>query len=122
MTTEGTTEPELSIEELKAELERVRSQRDRYLAERDANYENGKKWKSNAEALESQRNGVMDELHRVEIDKARLEGYIDRVREFDPQPEPIMVPQHVGRHQPIGLVDEYLHSDRRPAPWYRRHL
>lgn len=86
---------------------------------------------------------LKDELHRMTIENARLEGYRDRVLEFDPVTErqeyrdqtgaTINHDQHFGtppdrvlrRSQGAhGLDRVYDFSDRvggeRPRPWYRR--
>lgn len=67
---------------------------------------------------------LRDELHNMTIDKARLEGYIDRARQFDPPPEHVMVPQAremLGRdfQSPVHSLRSYG-SDGGNFPWYRR--
>lgn len=115
-------DPFVIIDEITAERDSLKSRVEDLRASRDENYAAGKKWKSNAEALEKQRDELVEDLHRITVEKARLEGYIDRVREFDPQPEPVMVPQRPDRH--VNRLDGYGYSgmERGPAPWYLRNL
>lgn len=72
-----------------------------------------------SEAVRKENDYLRDQLHEMSVEKARLEGYIDRARESDPLPAPEMIPvppmQRVyDGYGAMGATGE------RPAPWYRR--
>ncbi len=89
--------------------------------------------------------GLLDDLHRLTIENARLEGYRDRVLEFDPvterqqyqdetnaQPsyrEHFGTPPHTIRQRPVAtsrfggggvMAAERAYGESLREPWYRR--
>lgn len=84
------------------------------------------------ELLKGEIGNLRDDLHRMEVDKSRLEGYIDHIHESEPQPAPVMVtvpetmvqPQIVNRrrdHDLFGLTNYGSPKDG-PQPYYKRDI
>jgi hypothetical protein len=111
-----------TIKELEAQIEALVDQVSDLRKTSDQNYSSGREWKQRADEAEREVRDLKDELHAMTIEKARLEGYIDRTRQFDPKPEPVMVPlgsdriEHSFDHDMLG----YGSTGDRKAPWYRR--
>lgn len=97
-------------------------------------YDKARGWKKRADELETEVGQLRDDLHAITVEKARLEGYIDRAREFDqpaPQepeamvtvPESMIRPPRNQRRElfPDELTD-YGSNKNRPAPWYKRDI
>jgi hypothetical protein len=110
------------VTEAKAELEREQ------IARRE-NRDIGERWKKRATELEIEVGQLREELHGITVEKARLEGYIDRARQFDTEPEPVMVtvpedmirqPRNVSGRDFESMVS-YGSKDR-PQPWYKRDV
>ncbi len=141
-TTAVPTKEQLEIEQLKAELTATqsvladaRTRRDQLLEERNQAQTVATQRKTRITELESEVGLLREELHAITVDKARLEGYIDRAREFD-QPAPaepdtmVTVPMSVLRPPMIvrngsrdfEIMDNYGSSKNRPAPWYKRDV
>jgi chromosome segregation ATPase len=111
------------IDELNAEITSLHKRIEELREERNAATAAGHKWKDEAKRLQSVTEGLMDTLNGMTVEKARLEGYIDRVREFDPQPEPVMVPQVL--NNPSRRLDDsygYTPYSKGQEPWYRRNI
>lgn len=64
---------------------------------------------------------LKDELHALTIERARLEGYRDRVHEFDPVTERT---QYADERHPRRHVDfageAFGRTEKASPPWYRR--
>lgn len=110
------------LAETTAELERERTAR-------RENSDIAGRWKKKAEGLETEVGNLREELHGITVDKARLEGYIDRARQFDPQPETklVTVPEEMVRHFRTdgygnGVADFYASQKNGPQPWYKRDV
>ena len=97
---------------------------------RDLERENGS-LRGQLALADKQRREVLDEnenlrglLHRAELKNAQLEGYRDRVLEFDPVPDrQAYEDNRLDRGMPPRRVDYSnfdMASERQPAPWYRR--
>lgn len=95
----------------------------------DDNYNSGIDWRKKAEALEKtietardQNDSLREELMQALKDRAEAQGYIQRVLDLDPQPEPVMVPMPPAaapsRPDRRYLMDGYRESA--PRPWYLR--
>lgn len=88
---------------------------------REESVREANKWRKETEALQKEVDSLKDSLHDLTIQKARLEGYIDRAREADPKPEPVMVPmQDQYRGHRMDFNDIYGSQNERETPWYRR--
>lgn len=131
-----------SLEEQNANLEegnallsqRVKKLEDDLEVERTTrreNYDAGQKWKKRATELETEVGQLREELHGITVDKARLEGYIDRARQFDPEPEIklVTVPEHMirapkmyGGAADFEVLTNYGSRADRPQPWYKRDV
>lgn len=63
---------------------------------------------------------LKDELHRMTVESARLEGYISRTREFDPPETKAQEPKprdYWAGNDEAQIMGAY---GREQAPWYRR--
>lgn len=103
------TEAEIKLQEMLAEANK----------RADENYQTGRKWVKENEALQAENSALRIDLHNLTVEKARLEGYIDRTREFDPPEEPQLVVPPRNRRAPNRSIADELYEPRRKA-WYLR--
>lgn len=110
------------IDGLSAELDAAR---DKLLSEERRASALDKKWGDALMEIDK----LKDELHRMTIENARLEGYRDRVLEFDPVTErQAYSDEHRDRRSPVNTFIEGADAQRMfggvgargLAPWYRR--
>lgn len=118
----------MTTSELIAEIEQLKETlQDRHKRCLDAE----EQWRihsNRSEKAESEIAGLKDELHRLTIENARLEGYQNRVREFDPVTEAKLYQDR--QHDRRDQVEHYRGDGMAawggrpgrdaPAPWYRR--
>jgi chromosome segregation ATPase len=104
-----------------ANIKQLTETRDRYYAERETFRLEARD--ANKQAEETENNNVMlrDRLHQSELQVARLEGMLERVREFDPVSDRDVYEDGKPRHEPppIRNFDGAL-SAHRPPRWYDR--
>jgi hypothetical protein len=79
--------------------------------------------------LEKEVGTLREEIHGMTVEKARLEGYIDRAHESEPRPAPVMVTVPLetlrGDRSSKSDMDYMLRSygsKDRPLPWYKRSI
>lgn len=117
------------VDGYKKQLAETSADMERYRKERTEAITNGREWKERAEMLEKEVGTLRDEIHGMTVEKARLEGYIDRAHESEPRPEPVMVTVPLetlrGDRNSKSDMDYMLRSygsKDRPLPWYKRSI
>lgn len=101
---------------------------DGYRAERDEAIRIATERKQRIGNLEAEVSKMRDELHGLTVEKSRLEGYIDRAREFDPPAETKMVtvPEEMVRAPRLNgggdEIDRYGSIASGMTPWYKRNI
>jgi chromosome segregation ATPase len=102
-----------------AEMKALREELDREHERRVTAESNAANYKRKFEASNQENDMLRETIHGTEIAKARLEGYIDRARESDPKPEPVMVPldQHPGLHRNGDFYGSAMTAIE--TPWYK---
>lgn len=103
-----------------AEMKALREELDREHERRVTAESSASNYKRKFEASDQENNFLREQLHESEITKARLEGYIDRARESDPVPEPVMVPldKHPAFHRSGDMYGSAMTAGE--TPWYKR--
>lgn len=105
-----------------AEMNALREELERERERRRTAEANAAELKRKFEFTDQQNDQLREELNQMTIAKARLEGYIDRARESDPKPEPVMVPlnehpAYAGRNYEVDMYGSAMTA--KETPWYR---
>lgn len=105
----------------------ILQQKDRYsqaLATLDKERTRANEAEKRREAAENDNNFLRDQLLGLERDKARLEGRLERVEEFDPVTDQQLYRDGITSveqftRRPRGMAVNGYH-DERPSPWHHR--